>query len=89
MKSSYRVHRCNLTTAEVLVEVNGVAGKVPATVRCTEIELVPLDHSHGGITLRFIGQEGEEAATRFVEGAEISVPWDTIAPPAAPKGEAE
>ena len=82
MKVTYTVHNPHRTPSATRAVVNGK--EMTATVDALEIELVAQDSTHGGIKLRFIGDDIAGAEELFKPDAKITATF--AAEGAAPEG---
>lgn len=77
LKVSFQVHNPHRSPNAAQVEFKGK--QVSATVDTFEVELKALDTTHGGLKLRFAGDEIAAAEALFVNDAMIDVTFDAPA----------
>ena len=89
LKASYIVQNPHMTPSAARATINGE--EMVATVDALEVELVSKNLTHGGIKLRFIGQDVAAAKELFANDSEIEVSFakyggETPAEPVPPPG---
>lgn len=82
LKVSFQVHNPHRSPNAAQVQFKGK--QISAVVDTFEVELKALDTTHGGLKLRFTGDEVAAAEALFVNDAMIEVTFDAAPAAAAP-----